>query len=186
MKRVNKNREKFNFLGKAGKDLTYRGIKRKAIILGMPFPDATGNSIGSLLNFINNTPNKPDKSLIDKYDDWMDKRLEDNGYAKDDPMRNSRLRLGFLGEEENGSRKRKRIPGIKKDKKKAVPKEKDEYGLIKGTKKEYVWKLTGKGYTLDRIVRRTKKRFPEANNKSISLWYRTCKRYIKKHEEEAK
>lgn len=29
----------------------------------------------------------------------MDKQLENIGYSKDDPLRNSRLRLGFLGEE---------------------------------------------------------------------------------------
>ena len=90
--------------------MTYKDIKRKAIILGIPFPDTLSASIGSLLSYINTTTNKPDKSLIDKYDDWMDKQLADSGIPKDDPLRNSRLRLGFLGEEdEQGGRKRKRM-----------------------------------------------------------------------------
>ena len=70
---LNKTREKYNFLGIAGKNMTYKDIKRKAIILGIPFPDTLSASIGSLLSYINTTTNKPDKSLIDKYDDWMDK-----------------------------------------------------------------------------------------------------------------
>ena len=83
---LNKTREKYNFLGVAGRNMTYKDIKRKAIILGMPFPDATGTSIFSLLKFINQTMNKPDKTLIDQYDEWMDKLLSDHGISKDDPL----------------------------------------------------------------------------------------------------
>lgn len=179
---LNKTREKYNFLGIAGRNMTYKDIKRKAIILGIPFPDTLSASIGSLISFINTTTNKPDKSLIDKYDDWMDKQLEESGLAKDDPLRSSRLRLGFLGEEnELGERKRKRIPGIKKSKEKKPPREKDLFGLLKGTKKSYAWELTARGYSIDRISRRMKKKFPDANDKSISLWSRNCKRYMKKN-----
>ena len=179
---LNKTREKYNFLGIAGRNMTYKDIKRKAIILGIPFPDTLSASIGSLLSYINTTTNKPDKSLIDKYDDWMDKQLADSGIPKNDPLRNSRLRLGFLGEEDElGERKRKRIPGIKKSREKKPPRERDLFGLLKGTKKSYAWELTARGYSLDRIGRRMKKKFPDANDKSISLWSRNCKRYMKKN-----
>lgn len=109
------SKEKSNFLGASGRNMTYKDLKRKAIILGMPFPDACSAGVFDLLHFINVSEEKPDRSLIDKYDDWMDKQLENIGYSKDDPLRNSRLRLGFLGEEgENGQRRTKRVPGIKK------------------------------------------------------------------------
>ena len=164
-------------MGSGAGSLTYRDIKRQAIILGMPFPDATGNSIGALLNYINSSTNEPDPSLIDKYDEWMDFQLSEIGYAKDDPLRSSRLRLGFLGEEqEDGSRKTKRIKGIKKPKKK---RERDSRGLITGTKKSYTFELTSKGYTLERVTRRVLKKFPDANEKSISIWYRKAKKGIR-------
>lgn len=173
------SREKSNFLGASGRNMTYKDLKRKAIILGMPFPDACSAGVFDLLGYINNSEEKPDKSLIDKYDDWMDKQLENIGYSKDNPLRSSRLRLGFLGEEgENGQRKIKRIPGIKKPREKKPPRERDEFNLIKGTKKSYVWELTSKGYDIDRVIRRMKKKFPEANEKSINLWYRMAKRTI--------
>ena len=35
-----------------------------------------------------------------------------------------------------------------------------------------------KGVRLQRIIRRMKKKFPEANEKSINLWYRTAKRKL--------
>lgn len=173
------SREKSNFLGASGRNMTYKDLKRKAIILGMPFPDACSSGVFDLLGYINNSEEKPDKSLIDKYDDWMDKQLENIGYSKDNPLRSSRLRLGFLGEEgKNGQRKIKRVPGIKKPREKKPPRERDEFNLIKGTKKSYVWELTSKGYDIDRVIRRMKKKFPEANEKSINLWYRMAKRTI--------
>lgn len=179
---LKKSRSKYQLLGSmrsGGGSMTYRDIKRQAIILGMPFPDATGNSIGALLNFINRTDNQPDPSLIDKYDDWMDQQLSDIGYAKDDPIRSSRLRLGFLGDEqEDGSRRARRIKGIKKPKEKKK-REKDERGLLTGTKKSYTFELASKGYDLDRVTRRVLKKFPEANPKSISLWYRKANRLKK-------
>ena len=40
----------------------------------------------------------------------------------------------------------------------------DEFNLIKGTKKSYVWSLVAKGYDLERVTRRMKKKFPDAND----------------------
>lgn len=164
------SKEKSNFLGASGRNMTYKDLKRKAIILGMPFPDACSAGVFDLLHYINVSEEKLD---------WMDKQLENIGYSKDDPLRNSRLRLGFLGEEgENGQRRTKRVPGIKKPREKKPPRERDEFNLIKGTKKSYVFELTAKGFELDRVIRRMKKKFPEANEKSINLWYRMAKRNI--------
>lgn len=173
------SKEKSNFLGAAGRNQTYRDLKRKAVILGMPFPDACSASVFQLINWINTSEEKPNKHLINEYDDWMDRQLETAGLAKDDPLRSSKLRLGFLGEEgEDGKRKTRRVSGIKKPREKKPPRERDEFNLIKGTKKSYVWELTLKGYELERIIRRMKKKFPEANEKSINLWYRTAKRKL--------
>lgn len=173
------SKEKHQFLSASGRNLTYRDLKRKAVILGMPFPDACSAGVFDLIRYIENSDNKPDKTLIDQYDEWMDTQLENIGYSKDDPLRSSKLRLGFLGEEgENGQRRTKRVPGIKKPREKKPPRERDEFNLIKGTKKSYVWELTAKGFDIDRIIRRMKKKFPEANEKSINLWYRMAKRNI--------
>lgn len=173
------SKEKSNFLGAAGRNQTYRDLKRKAVILGMPFPDACSASVFQLINWINTSEEKPNKHLINEYDDWMDRQLETAGLAKDDPLRSSKLRLGFLGEEgEDGKRKTRRVSGIKKPREKKPSRERDEFNLIKGTKKSYVWELTSKEYELERIIRRMKKKFPEANEKSINLWYRTAKRKL--------
>lgn len=94
------SKEKSNFLGAAGRNQTYRDLKRKAVILGMPFPDACSASVFQLINWINTSEEKPNKHLINKYDDWMDRQLETAGLAKDDPLRSSKLRLGFWEKKE--------------------------------------------------------------------------------------
>jgi len=181
---LKKSRGKYQLLGsmRSGSgSMTYKDIKRQAIILGMPFPDATGTSIGTLLNFINSTSNQPNPSLIDQYDEWMDFQLSERGYAKDDPLRSSRLRLGFLGEEkDDGSRRSKRIKGVKKPKDKKPKRVKDERGYVSGTKKSYTIELASRGYDIERITRRVLKKFPDANAKSISLWVRRYQKGQKK------
>lgn len=173
--KIKGGKEKAKILSGGLTNMTYKDMKRRAISLGMPFPDAVDADFNKLASYIQKTENKPDNSLIDKYDDWMDKILEERGYAKNDPMRSYQLRLGFIGEdEETGEIKTKRVKGLAKPKK--PKREKDSSGLWKGTKKSYTYELTNKGLSLERITRRVIKKFPEANAKSIQQWFRACLR----------
>lgn len=174
------NAKKNSMLASSAQHGTYKDIKRKAIILGMPFPDATAADVGRLLSFIEKTNNEPDTSLIDLYDQYIDDQLANLGHSVDDPLRSSRLRLGYIGETtESGEVRRKRVRGIKKQRVKKPPRERDGFNLIKGTKKSYVFELTKKGFNLERIQRRVLKKFPEAKPKSIKLWYTAAKRKLK-------
>lgn len=156
-------------------NMTYREAKRRAVILGMPFPDASSASFPQLMSYIVNTENKPEPELINQYDDWVDKQLETLGYAKDDPIRSYQLRLGFISEDTvTKQRTQKRIKGVIKTPK--PKREKDEFGLWKGTKKSYTFELTNKDFSLERITRRVLKKFPDANSKSIQQWYRAALR----------
>ena len=169
-------KEKVKLVSSAGGigNLTYREAKRRAVTLGMPFPDACSASFPQLIQFIIHTENKPDSSLIDQYDEWVDKQLESLGYDKSDPIRSYQLRLGFISEDTVTKQKtKKKIKGIPQPKPK---KEKDGYGLWKGTKKSYTFELTNKDYSFDRVCRRVLKKFPDANKKSIQQWYRLALR----------
>lgn len=168
-------KEKMGILGSGLGNMTYKDMKRRAVALGMPFPDACSADFNGLSTFIINTTNVPDNSLIDQYDEWMDKILESRGYSKDDPMRHYQLRLGFISEDAvTKEKKHKRIKGLEKPKK--PKREKDENNLWKGTKKSYTFELTYKGFTPERIVRRVLKKFPDANQKSIIQWHRAALR----------
>lgn len=177
--RLKGSSEKARMIGRLGglRNMTFKDLQRQAIMLGMPFPEVPQSDFFRLESFILNSPNEPDKTLIDKYDDWMDKVLEERGYSKDDPMRNYQLRLGFVSEDAVTKQKKfKRVKGIPKPKK--PKREKDERGLWKGTKKSYTFELTARGYDLERVIRRVQKKFPEANDKSIKQWWRAAKRKV--------
>ena len=180
----NPKKDSYLMASSAGRNMTYRDLKRQAIVLGMPFPDACGCGVFGLINYINHAHNEPDPTLIDKFDKWIEHHWDEIDLPADDPLRSPRLRLGFIGDEvdpDTGEKVKrvKRVPGLKKPKK--PKREKDNFGHIKGTKKQYTWELTQKGYELDRIIRRVLKKFPEANEKSISLWFRAAKRECKKN-----
>ena len=181
------NLKKANYLvrSSAGRSMTYPDIKRQAVVLGMPFPDVVGSTIFGLMSYIDNSPNVPDPSLVDKFDEWVEKHFDEIGIPANDPIRSPYLRLGFIGDEvdpETGEvkKRRKRIPGIKKPKEKKPKREKDENGRVKGTKKSYTYELAQKGRNLEQTTRRVFKKFPDANERSIALWYRAAIREIKK------
>lgn len=175
-KKLNKESKKPSIKGISGRHekKTYKDLKREAIIRGMPFPDIMGTSITDLINFIDNSNNKPDLNLIDKFDEWADTQLSNLGYEKNKSLRSPQLRLGFIGErdDEGNAKTKKKIKGVEKPKK--PKRERDERGLYRGTKKSYTFELAAKGFSLERVNRRVKKKFPDASDKSITIWYRNA------------
>lgn len=172
-KNVKLNREKISILSGGGlNNMTFRDTQRRAIIMGMPFQDVVNSDFHKLNTFIMRSENKPNTALIDEYDKWVDDQLAERGYDKDSPMRSYRLRLGFIKEEDiaTGKVKTKRIKGLEKPKR--PKREKDAHGLWTGTKKSYTFELAGKGFSVDRIIKRVTKKFPDANPKSINQWYK--------------
>lgn len=184
---INMTPGKAKLLGGMGTAHTFKDAQRQAVVLGMPFIDVVNSDWGMLQSYVYKTHNTPDPSLLDKYDNWMDEHLASIGYAKNDPIRSDKLRLGYLGEDpETGEKRRKRVRGIPKPREKKAPRERDEHNLIKGTKKSYVFELTNKGYDLERIKRRVFKKFPDANEKSIKLWHTAAKRKIRQAQQSTK
>lgn len=180
MKKKTKAQPKNGIRGISGRHekKTYKDLKREAIIRGMPFPDVVGSGIGDLICFIDNSENKPDLLLIDKFDDWMDSQLESLGYEEGKTIRSPQLRLGFIGTDEEGNtRVKKKVKGIPKPKK--AKRERDTNGLYKGTKKSYTFELTARGFSLERVIKRVHKKFPDASDKSINIWFRNAQKVKK-------
>ena len=152
-------------------NMTYKDLKRRAIALGMDFEAAASASVWDLQSYLLNSTNSPDPSLIDGYDDWVDSELAKRGYKKGDALRSPQLRLGYLGENEEGEPVVKKIRGLPKRK----SREKTPEGYWKGTKKAYTLELTQKGLDIERIIRRVTKKYPEAKPRTIKSWYRKFK-----------
>jgi len=182
VKKQKGNDKKANIKGIAGTHdrKSYKDLKREAVIRGMAFQDVVEANIYSLISFIESSLSKPDLSLIDQFDDWVDNQLELIGYSADNAMRHPQLRLGFIGEkdEDGNITKHKRIKGLTKPKK--VKRERDEAGLYKGTKKSYTFELARRGKSLEKVNARVLKKFPDASLKSVSIWFRTANREAKK------
>lgn len=159
---------------------SYKDLKREAVIRGMAFQDVVESTHYGLIAYIESSNSKPDVSLIDKFDDWVDAQLELLGYDVNDAMRHPQLRLGFIGEkdDEGNIKKHKRIKGLTKPKK--AKRERDDSGLYKGTKKSYTFELAKRGKTLEKTTLRVTKRYPDASPKSISIWHRAALRSLKK------
>lgn len=151
-------------------EMKYRDIKKLAIEMGMPFPDVVNGDFYSMVSFIDSGESqKRNPALVEEFDKWMEKILLDRGA---DYLVKPSLRLSYVSDE-----KREEVENTKKEKKEKKPKkvvEKDSNNLIKGTKKSYTFELAKKGYDIERIKRRVLKKFPDASEKSIVIWYRAA------------
>lgn len=177
---------KMEILSRGLENMTFKDLQRRAVILGMPFPDVAQCDVHKLQSFILKSPNVPNPQLIFEYDKWADNVLETLGYSKDDPLRHYQLRLGFLesnreeeenSDEEKPKRRRRAIKGIKIGKS-SIKRVKNSDGILSGTKKSYTYELTKLGYEKNRIIKKVLRKFPDASEKSIKIWIRKCKEQL--------
>lgn len=160
-----------NLKSEKGSDLTYKGIQKECIIRGMDFIDIITLDFWGLSNWlVENAMRKTDESLLDKYDDWMEAKLRKRG-ATD--FIHPTLRMGYVKRDEEGEIKPKKEKVIKEKK---APREKDSNGLFKGTKKSYTYELQKRGKTLEQTMIKVKRKFPDAQDKSIRIWFNKSKK----------
>lgn len=158
--------------------MNYKDLKIECVIRGMEFEAVTRGDFPTLTHWlIKNKFNEKNLNLLDEYDNHVEAILRDKG--KEDLIHPS-LRLNYI----SGNNIDEREENIKKENKKKVKnivkkskeKQKDKNGIIKHTKKSLTFKLQGKGYSIEKVIKRVTRRFPEANIKSIKIWYRKSER----------
>lgn len=150
-------------------ELKYRDIKRMAVERGMPFPEVVSSDFYGLVSFIDSEESKkPDPSLVLQFDLWLEGILKERGA---DYLIKPSLRLSYISDDMRQGAKEKKPAKEKVVKEKKI-REKDGNNLVKGTKKSYTFKLAKAGFSLERVKRRVLKKFPDASEKSIIIWYR--------------
>lgn len=154
--------------------LTLKDLKVQVVVRGMSFGIVSEYDVFGLRGWlIRHFDDDQDRSLLKKYDDWLENHLRERGCHESllDPV----FRLsGTIDEEGNrsGSTNVKRMY----QKKKKKPRSED--GLIIGTKKYLVFELVKLGKTKEEVIHSVQEAFPMANDKSISNWYnRARKKY---------
>lgn len=149
-------------------------LKRHCIVRGIPFEKVGDSSILQLQSwFLKNYNNKVDISLLDKYDDWLEAYLKARNVDKTmlDPI----FRLGHISErdDEGNVTKVKRVRGM--GKKVQKKRERTEEGIFTGTKKAYAVELQKQGLTKAEVTEKVMEKFPDAKEKSISIWFNKAK-----------
>lgn len=155
-----------------GSDLKNKDLQIECILRGMAFEDVLRSSFIRLANWLVEHATLPkDFELLEKYDNYIEDILREKG--KEELIHNS-LRLGYVQrDEEEGEEKQKKEKVVKEKK---APKEKDTNGFYKGTKKSYTYECQGRGKTLEQTIIKVKRKFPEAQDKSIRIWYNKAKK----------
>ena len=175
-----------NIFGSAS-NMKYQDIKAACIMLGMDFEDVANADFFKLNSFYaaNKFKSKPVEDRLHSYEDWVQNILIKRGHKQDSPLVKYREFSAKTDEEVGGESyeaKSKRSIAKKAGAKKEPPKKKDknEFGIYSGTKKDYVYKKTKKYFeegnpndkALRRVIRKTIERFDDAKEKSIRIWFR--------------
>jgi len=152
--------------------MTYTQLKLTCIARGMPFEEVVNGDHSRLSVWLhNNYQNKPLYENIVDFEEKLDNVLEFRGYAPDDPVRKNRLTstLDSLGI--RVSKRKKKVKGVIK-KEKAPARVKDpKLKIVQGTKKHFVMSLAANTkLTVDQIIEKTLKEYPDANEASIKVW----------------
>lgn len=170
--------------------MKHRELISACIARGLSFEKVSEldhNGLGSF--FIKNFDTTEDPSLLSQYDTWLENHLEDRGYKKGDAILSPLLRLGYVGKGdfsdvstkvvEPGTIAKKIPEAVKLDK---VKREKDEKtGVVSGTKKNLTYQLCREGIDIKAVIEKVKAAFPEAEEKSIKIWYKRCKKEIEEN-----
>jgi hypothetical protein len=173
-------------LSPAEKQLTrmkLKDIRRACVARGMDFDYAIESTIPQISGwFIENYDRGQNLLLLNEFDAHVEAKLKalknpdgTNKYKDGDAVFHSALKLGFIGsKDEDGnvtSTKKPRLKALNKQKK--AQKERIEgTKVFKGTKKAMTYELTIGGTAFPEIWEKVSKQFPEAQEKSVKIWYK--------------
>jgi hypothetical protein len=165
-------------------DFTNKDLKREVVIRGMPFMKVITTAwVGLAVYYRENFFKKTNPALLDEFDKWQEeeilKSLNAKGKKIESWATDPRLRLGFIGETdgEGNTLTIKRIKGISSRVKKPK-RERTFNNIYAGTKKAMTYELQKNGVSKEETIKLVKEKFPEANDKSIGIWYNKSKKSI--------
>jgi hypothetical protein len=154
------------------KNLRLKDLQRECVIRGMDFWQVPECSVLNLHSWlVKNWDNPIDKKLIFEYDKYMDEELEALGRSD---LIHPSLSLGYFENPDTGEITKKRVKEVNPQRK--FKKERTSEGIFTGTKKAYTYELAKKGIPKPEAIDLVIEKYPEANEKSISIWYNKAKK----------
>lgn len=167
------------FIGK----LKYKDLKRECVIRAMDFDKVISGTVPSLSNWLrNHFIDTIHYELLNDFDNYRENLIRETMEARgEDPgvMLHPTLRLGYIAEKDEDGNiiKRKRVKTIVRRRKKK--RERTEDGIFKGTKKAFTFELQQSGLPKDEVINKVMAQFPDASEKSISIWYNKSRKIHK-------
>lgn len=161
----------------------FKDLQGAALIRGLSLEDAVLMDAPTMSNWVFlHWDDRKDKKRLITFDKWVDRKLKEKGLKKSNPIRQYKKFSDQYDNPEEEKPKEIKPPKVKKEKR-----QKNEYGIFVGTKKEYVYKLSqsiydqfGKKYKFqvkvlikrfsNQLFSKVKEKFTEANEKSIRIW----------------
>lgn len=158
--------------------MKHKDLKIACVLRGMPPEDVVKSDHHKLVSyFMKYYDNSQNENLLIEFDVFVEKELRRLGYKDGDAMLSPSLRLSYVRDFESIEKVKQLKPSsvVKTDKKEKAPVDEDT-GVRSGTKKAMTYSLAYEGKPIPEIIKLVKKAFPDAKDKSISIW---AKRAIK-------
>jgi len=165
------------------RDMKYKDIKRECVIRGMPFEEVLKADVPKLSGYFHDHYYDDIKhELLDQFDDWQESLIKEVMEKKGEDasvLVHPSLRLGYVAErdEEGNVTKKKRAKLVVKRLKKK--RERTGDNIFKGTKKAYTFDLQQQGLSKDEVIKKVMTQYPDASEKSISIWYNKSRKLHK-------
>lgn len=174
----------YSAAGRALSRMTHKDLQRACVVRGLAFEKVVELDVPGLTSwFAKEHDRTQDLNLLNMYDLWKDEQLKPKHPDKDDPFYHPSLRLGYVGrqDEEGNVTHTKKPRGAGLMKKKKSKRQRDEkLGIFLGTKKALTFQCQKDGKTIPETVVIVTAKFPEAQEKSINIWYKKCAKLNKK------
>lgn len=155
--------------------MKHRDIQRACIVRGMPSAEMVNSDHHKLVSwFIKNFERSQDESLLVPHDLWVEEQLKLKGYKEGDTLMSPALRFSYVKDFEQIEKPKV----IKPNQPIVIPEKKvkaeidKKTGVREGTKKAMTYGLTDEKLAIDKIIKAVKKKFPNAEEKSIKIWYK--------------
>jgi len=176
----NSNKAHYFENGRALRELSnmkHRDLQRACIVRGMPSQDMVESDHHKLVSwFIENYDNTQSEELLINHDGWVEEQLIARGYKKGDVLLSPALRFSYVGNIEEIEKPKIIKPHNEKEKPPNERKEKSTVdvntGIRTGTKKALTYQLTISGLSIGEVIKGVKNKFPEAEDKSIKIWFK--------------
>lgn len=169
-------------INRALSKLRHKDLQRECILRGLEFQNIVDFDHHELSNWFYHNFEKPEElDRLSEYDAWIEQQLQDRGHKKGDAILSPSFRFGFSpdlekidGEVTTAFKTSVVLNAVDKiEKEVKIKREVDqETGIKSGTKKNLTYQLQKKGVSIEETIKQVLEAFPEAQEKSIKIWYK--------------